>query len=262
MVRPIFRLFMASTLGMLAACANQPSAPPTADAENTLTAYHWDLTDARDSGGAPQANWVPPRTRQGQPLRLTFSDGRLAVSGLCNQLSASYTLQGSQIRVSPMMGTMMACSDATMMQYEQAVGKLLPQASYWRLDDAQANPALVLSFNDGGQWTLAGTPTDATRFGSGGQTMFMEVAAQRVACSHPLIPGKQCLHVRAVQFDGQGLKTGHGEWQAFYEDIEGYTHEPGVRNVVRVKRYERPQVPADRSRYAYVLDMVVESARE
>jgi Domain of unknown function (DUF4377) len=32
-----------------------------------------------------------------------------------------------------------------------------------------------------------------------------------------------------------------------------------VRNVLRIDRYQRKQVPADASRYAYVLDMVVES---
>ena len=34
---------------------------------------------------------------------------------------------------------------------------------------------------------------------------------------------------------------------------------PGVRNVLRVQRYTRKDVPADASKYAYVLDMVVES---
>src|SRR3546814_10465128 len=81
-------------------------------------------------------------------------------------------------------------------------------------------------------------------------------------CSHPLIPNQQCLKVREIQYDAHGLKTGHGDWQAFYSDIQGYTHQPGVRNVLRIRRYERQPVPADASRYAYVLDMVVESAQE
>jgi len=42
----------------------------------------------------------------------------------------------------------------------------------------------------------------------------------------------------------------------------GYTHEDGVRNVVRVKRYTIANPPADASSNAYVLDMVVESANE
>ena len=36
-------------------------------------------------------------------------------------------------------------------------------------------------------------------------------------------------------------------------------HTPGVRNVLRIDRYQRQNVPADASRYLYVLDLVVES---
>ena len=39
----------------------------------------------------------------------------------------------------------------------------------------------------------------------------------------------------------------------------GYTHEPGVSNVLRINRYKRPQPPADASGYVYELDLVVES---
>ncbi|MBO9354798.1 DUF4377 domain-containing protein [Bordetella petrii] len=276
----IARFFLASALGLLAACAmnndrNSSTASPASSSSSrasspadgpasaaTLAAYHWDLTQARDASGAAQSDWVPPTTRQGAPLRLTFADGRLAVSGLCNRLGASYSAQGEQLRISQVVGTMMACPEPGLMQYEQAFSQRLPQASTWRIDAGQDAPTLTLGFSDGAQWTLAGTPTDQTRFGSAGQIMFLEVAAQRVPCSHPLIPGKQCLNVREVHYDAQGLKTGHGDWQAFYSDIEGYTHQPGVRNVLRIRRYERQQVPADASRYAYVLDMVVESAQE
>ena len=43
------------------------------------------------------------------------------------------------------------------------------------------------------------------------------------------------------------------------EGLDGYTHTPGVRNVLRIKRYQRTPVPADASAYLYVLDLVVES---
>ena len=50
-----------------------------------------------------------------------------------------------------------------------------------------------------------------------------------------------------------------GEWQFLYQDIEGYAHEPGMRNVLRLNRYTIANPPADGSSVAYVLDMVVES---
>ena len=50
-----------------------------------------------------------------------------------------------------------------------------------------------------------------------------------------------------------------GEWQNFYDQIEGFSHQPGTRNVLRVNRYTVANPPADGSSQAFVLDMVVES---
>ena len=71
----------------------------------------------------------------------------------------------------------------------------------------------------------------------------------------------QCLRVREIRYGDNGVKTSTGEWENFYSEIEGYKHEPGIRNVLRIQRYKRQNVPADASAYAYVLDMVVESER-
>ena len=76
-----------------------------------------------------------------------------------------------------------------------------------------------------------------------------------------MIPDYRCLHVREIAYDDQGLKIGEGEWQFFYQEIEGYTHEPGVRNVLRLDRFNVANPPADGSSIACVLDMVVESER-
>jgi hypothetical protein len=77
-----------------------------------------------------------------------------------------------------------------------------------------------------------------------------------------LIPNKQCLQVRERHYDEHGLQTGTpGDWQPLYQDIEGYTHEDGIRNVLRVKRYTIKNPPADAPSTAYVLDTVVESEK-
>ena len=63
-----------------------------------------------------------------------------------------------------------------------------------------------------------------------------------------------------VRRQGTELKVGTpGAFGNFYARIEGYSHEPGIRNVLRVDRYTIKNPPADASKYAYVLDMVVES---
>ena len=54
-----------------------------------------------------------------------------------------------------------------------------------------------------------------------------------------------CLNVREVRFDDQGLgQDPPGPWQPFTGRIEGYAHTPGVRNVLRVDRYQRKQAAA------------------
>ena len=66
--------------------------------------------------------------------------------------------------------------------------------------------------------------------------------------------------MREITFDDNGLRSGEpGEWQNFYDQIEGFSHQPGTRNVLRVNRYTVANPPADGSSQAFVLDMVVES---
>jgi heat shock protein HslJ len=255
----VSRFLFVCAVASLSACAMQTDRPDNIAQTDLLSDYHWDLTSAQ---GTTPSNWVPPKTRDGQPLRLSFQDQRVSISGLCNRMAAGYTVTADKISITQPMSTMMACGNDGVMQYEQEIGKLLPQARTWAINNNASVPSLTLSFNDGVQWTLTGTPTDETRYGGPGETEFLEVAAQRVACSHPLIPNMQCLNVREIKYDSAGIKSSVGNWHAFYDTIQGYTHQPGVRNVLRVKRYERAQVPADASRNVYVLDMVVESAKE
>lgn len=264
----IFWCFALSA-GLAACAASQvPARHAGADAA-TLVGYHWQLREVRNAQGQVQPEWILPAApaAAGAPapraLQLNFDRERVAVARLCNALSASYRLQGEALQIGPVRGTLMACPDSAAMALEQQVGKRLPQASGWRIaapaNAAAGTPVLTLAFADGGQWLLEGTPTDATRYGSTGERMFIEVAPERVSCSHPLMPQHQCLQVRSVEYDAQGLKTRVGEWQNWYGEIQGYTHQPGVRNVLRIQRYRANDEPADGSAYVHVLDMTVES---
>ncbi|MEK7945299.1 META and DUF4377 domain-containing protein [Pigmentiphaga sp. YJ18] len=250
----------------LAACAQQGGAAggPGGNADTSiLTAYHWRLQQALNATGAPQPDAV--NTHGGQALQLTFAGERVAVAGLCNTLGGGYRVDGARMAITQMVGTLRMCPDQALMKYERDVAERLPTVSGWEISggtarpDAGAQPALKLTFADGSQWRLAGTPTDQTRYGSAGETMFLEVAPDLVPCSHPLIPNMKCMRVRTVSYDGAGIKQGYGDWEAFYGNIQGYTHTAGVRNVLRIKRYTVANPPADASRYAYVLDMTVES---
>lgn len=263
----IWALPLLAIQGLTACATSETGAGAAAADPATLTAYHWQLREVRNAQGQLQPGWtLPPApgadtAGQARAVQLSFAQGRVSVARLCNALGASYQLNGLALSIGPVMGTMMACPDSAAMALEQQVGQRLPQASRWAIAQAgrAAAPVLTLSFLDGGQWLFDGVPTDATRYGSAGERMFLEVAPQRVACSHPLIANYQCLQVRSIEYNDQGLKTRVGPWESFYSDIQGYTHQPGVRNVLRIQRYKKPVTPADASSFAYVLDMTVES---
>ncbi|MFC3814274.1 DUF4377 domain-containing protein [Lysobacter sp. GCM10012299] len=233
--------------------AATPAASTTIDAA-ALGSQHWKLEQAVDAKGQRIDALF---ARADKPLQLDFRDGRVSVSNACNRMGGGYTLTGDRLQVARMAATLMACTDPKLMALDQAIGKRLeaPQTVALRNGDQ-----LALTSADGEVLTFRGEPTAETRYGGPGETAFLEVAAQTKPCSHPLIPNKQCLQVRELRYDDRGIKTGTpGEWQPLYQDIEGYEHTDGVRNVVRVKRYTIKNPPADGSSIAYVLDMVVES---
>lgn len=258
---------LALTIGMvavigLAACSTpQPTSPTSAqqgsmNSTTALQAYHWMLSTVTAQDQPPAA---APTVGGGKPLILDFSNQRVSVNGLCNLLSGSYTLAGDRMDVSQIVSTLKACPDSQLMRYEQDIGQRLPTVSNWNVDTSTASPTLVLSFGDGTQWTLQGEATAATLYGGEPERIFLEVAPQRVACSPPLIPDYQCLHVREITYDERGIKTGAGDWRYYYDGIQGYEHQAGVRNILRINRYTRENPPADASSTVDILDMVVES---
>jgi heat shock protein HslJ len=253
-----------------AATATTPAGPATsampetaagdAPAENDATAalgrYHWRLQDATDASGKRiDALFV----REDKPLQLDFADGRVGVANACNRMGGEYSLEGESLTIARMVSTMMACIDPKLMALDGEIGKRIEGAS--KLDLlANDTPMLALTNAAGDKLVFAGEPTAETRYGGPGERVFLEVAAHAKPCSHPLVPDMQCLQVREVKYDDKGLKVGTpGEFGNFYDSIEGYTHEDGVRNVLRVDRYAIKNPLADGSSNAYVLDMVVES---
>ncbi|MGH8156906.1 MAG: DUF4377 domain-containing protein [Rhodanobacter sp.] len=252
----------------IAACAATPAAPththtPVADSSNastlpiTLTRYHWQLHDAVDNSGKrlDALFGLPDR-----PLQLDFADGRVNARNACNRIGGSYFIVEDHLQVNQMMQTMMACHDQTLMQREITLKAVLQGMPTLILSNEGSAPLLTLAASDGQTLTFVGKPTAETRYGSAGETVFLEVAPDSVPCHHPLIPDKTCLQVREIHYDAQGLRSGQpGPWQPLQQDIEGYVHAPRTRDVLRVKRYALKQPPADASSSAYVLDMVVET---
>ncbi len=267
------RLMLLALPLALAACAKAPapaeaptpsaapaaaatSAPTASIDETALASQHWRLEQAVDAKGQRiEALFA----RADKPLQLDFRDGRVSVGNACNRMGGGYTIAGDRLQVARMAATLMACPDPKLMALDQAIGKRLEAPQTIALSGG-AEPRLTLTSADGDVLTFRGEATAETRYGGPGETVFLEVAAQAKPCNHPLIPNKQCLQVREIHYDERGIKTGTpGDWQPLYQDIEGFDHTAGIRNVVRVKRFTVKNPPADGSSIAYVLDMVVES---
>ncbi len=268
-------LILCLPLALLAACGQNPApagssddlapAPAAAAALKTqahlqaqrLQGQHWRLREATDAAGKRiDALFV----HDDKPITLDFTDGRVSVSNACNRMSGGYRLEDGTLTLTPMVSTEMACSDAAVMALDAAVGSRLQGALRAEVAD---NGELTLRTGKDDVLVFVPEATAETRYGGPGETVFLEVAARTRPCPHPLIKDKQCLQVREVRFDENGVRQGEpGAFENFHDAIEGYTHEDGVRNVVRVKRFTVKDPPADASSRAYVLDMVVESATE
>lgn len=244
---------------LVAACACHPKTATTATNDLTmnqrrLSAYHWQLIDAQNTHSQPLDGF-----QAGPKLKLDFSDDQLNIAGGCNNMKIRYTLENNIMHASDSMETKMACA-APLMQQDRATAQFLSTTPVTlRLTGTQQTPVLLMQDSRGNRLTWQGTPTGETRYGSQPESIFLEVKSHTQACqgAHGQ---QQCLQVREVHYNAQGVKTGHGAWHHFDDQISGYQHNPALRQVLRVKRYTLAQPAADQSRYAWELDMVVESA--
>jgi len=230
-----------------------PAASP--DLAQQLERYRWTLVFATDSINRRIPGLPPAEDR---PVVLTFNESRLSIQGPCNRLMGGYQVTGAnQLSVSAAASTMMACPPA-LMQADTTLSTLLSKPLQVQLTTRPAARLRLLSAGIGAL-NFTGEPTPESLYGAG-TTVFLEIAAQSVACPKPPSPNPRCLQFREVRFDEKGLRTGTpGPWRPLTVNIEGYTHKEGVRNVLRVKQFQRPATAPSTPSVVYVLDLVVES---
>ena len=265
------RLFLAIlSILAVAACSRTPqpatapapgagpaSAAVPAAADATLVRHHWQLASASDRTGKRIEVLF---ARADKPLQLDFDAQGLSISNTCNRMRGSYSVAHGKLDIGELAATMMACADPALTALDAAAGRYFRGPLGMVLDNAGASPQLTLTTGAGDTLTFDGVPTPESRYGSEGEIVFLEVAPQERPCNHPLMPGVQCLVVRELHYGASGVREGEpGPWQVLGQPIEGYSHEAGFRNVLRVKRYRIANPPADASSVACVLDMVIES---
>jgi heat shock protein HslJ len=239
-----------------APAAQAAPAPAQGSLQQMLEDHLWTLESATDATGRRiDAISLPQR----RPVTFAFTESRLAIQGPCNRLFGGYRIDADgRLAVQPLASGRMACEPPAM-QGDAVLAESLKQPLK---AESTPGPTLRLSSAAGGTLVLRGEMTPEARYGEPTR-VFLEVAPQRVACNHPLMPDATCLQVRERRYDAQGLRVevpgSAGQFRPMNEPIAGYTHTPGVRNVLRLKRFTRSPVPADASAYVYVLDIVVES---
>jgi len=259
------RLLLVALLALgLSACTSRSQSvgrpiaidkPVAVGMAQALQDHRWHLDSATDGQGRRIEALVPG---QGRPFVFGFSGSRLSVQASCNQLVGSYQIDPEgQMQVGRIASTMMACEPA-LMQGDAALSAMLAKPMKVELVNGTP-PVLRLTSAANETLALTGQMTPEARYGAS-TLIFLEVAAQPVACRNPLTADTVCLQVRERHYDEQGLVVGTpGEWRPLYEGIEGFTHTAGERNVLRVKRFQRIPAPADASSTVLVLDVMIES---
>jgi len=220
-----------------------------------LEDHRWLLVDGTDAGNRRIDALFPDAERS---FAFNFAGSRLHAQGGCNGFRGNFAIDADgRLDVSGTISTLMACP-APLMEADATLAALMAGPLETVLVRG-VQPTLVLLTKAGDALVLTGELTPEARFGAP-TTVFLEVAAETVECEASVSGDGLCLQVREISFDEQGLRVDTpSEWQAFTADIVGYQHQPGIRNVLRVKRFEPAAGPDMPQGPIYVLDLVVES---
>ena len=231
-----------------------PAAPYVDD--SVLTRHRWTLKEAVNAKGGPIGALL---IRPDKPVQITFIDNRINVHNTCNGLSGTFRRLADELIVDALIGTKMQCVEPGVAALDTEMSLRIQGSSRFTASPGTP-PKLEWRAQNGDILRFVGDMTPEARYGSEGETAFVEVTAYTKPCQPPMATAPQtCLELRELRYDDQGLKTNIGAWRLFYDKIDGFTHEPGIRNVLRVKRYRRDGRPDDGTNIAYVMEMSVES---
>ena len=221
-----------------------------------LERYRWTLESATDSRNRRIPMLPPSKDR---PVVLSFSGNRFSLQGPCNRMMGGYEISAPMqltVRGGPA-STMMGCNPA-LMNADTVLAGILAKPLRVEMDTGQS-PRMRLRSASNDTLTFTGEATPEALYGPG-TTVFLEIAPQPIACEHPPAAETRCLQVRERHYDEHGLPVGPPEeWRPLYENIQGFTHKEGVRNVVRLKRFDRNPTAAGTPSTLYVLDLIVET---
>ena len=101
-----------------------------------LEGTQWELMTYNNGNNALVS--VNPDSR----VTALFEDGNLGGSAGCNNYSGGYEVEGNNIKIGPLAGTMMMCTDPDIMEQEQSYLGALGSAASYKIVAGPGRPGL------------------------------------------------------------------------------------------------------------------------
>ncbi|MGM8909294.1 DUF4377 domain-containing protein [Psychrobacter sp. 1U1] len=220
-----------------------------------LARYRWTLNTATNADTQPITSLMNINNQVVLNFNKYQGQNTISYSVGCNTVNAVYQLQDNILMTEDGMGTKMLCNDLN--TAENKLNELMQSESQLSLTN-EAPPTLTQITSDSTTLVWRGRMTAQAKYNSRGETIFWAVDANTKLC--PNDKAQSCLQVKPITYDDQGIKIDEGEWTAFKGNIEGYEHNPGHDEILRLQRYKLAADGDTDTKYAYVLDMVIESS--
>ncbi|WP_230656053.1 DUF4377 domain-containing protein [Psychrobacter sp. I-STPA10] len=222
-----------------------------------LQRYNWTLVQATDS----QNRQLKPLTAIKNQVQLKFTQQKntqlLNFSVGCNTMGAGYQLANNVIKVNDVMSTQMLCQDLD--SAERLLNTLMQGSSQLSWQSGNT-PILTQVTANHTTLTWQGELTAQAKYNQQGDTVYWAVKGNTKTCADGFGGTKPCLQIQPLSYNQQGQKTAQGQWQLFNGTIEGYEHNQGNDQVLRLTRYVVNAPHVKGKQYAYVLDSVIESS--
>ena len=227
---------------------------------DNLANYRWSLASAMDSNNQP----ITALTTIKEQVMLNFNNqdkNTISYSVGCNTISANYELQEQKqvLSVKEGMSTKMSCGKLDTV--ENQLNELMQGDSTISLTTSET-PSLTQVTSEAVTLVWTGKMTAQAKYNSKGDTVFWAIDAQTKPCADNKT--QMCLQIKPITYDGQGIKTEEGKVVEFAGVIDGYEHDETHDQVLRLQRFKTDvdSVLVDNidSKYAYVLDTIIESS--
>ncbi|MFT0773242.1 META domain-containing protein [Psychrobacter aquimaris] len=234
--------------------------------KTTLSHHRWTLVNAVDANEQLMAEFANINSQVTLAFNQYQGQDTLSYSVGCNTISAGYQLKGHTLTTEEGMSTKMSCGELDVA--ENALSTLMQGSSEFKIDQGD-NPVLTQFTDDDVTLVWNGRLTAQAKYNSKGETVFWAVNSETVPCEAG--NSEQCLQVKPITYNDQGIKTHEGQWRVFVGEIDGYQHDSKHEEVLRLQRYplyidelsetnEPTKDDTADEKYAYILDAVIESA--